>query len=139
MGRSVALIVVLSCAGCAQFAYESDSAVDEYSMAAQSWLGVNIGEMIAAWPNPNMPCGSNTIGEAGCAWWRHRQTPPSPDGRPAYDYRCEAIARYNEAGVITKIEVMESSDCHRRYRDQFDRMTRRSAPAVGVTIEELQR
>ncbi len=105
-------------------------------MAAQSWLGANIEEMIAFWPNPNMRCGSNTIGEAGCAWWRHNQT-PAPGGRPVYDYRCEAIARYNEAGVITKIEVKESSNCDRRFGDQLDQMTRQSASDVDVKIEEL--
>jgi hypothetical protein len=131
-----ALIILISCAGCAQLADKPTPAVGDYSMAAKSWLGANIEEMIAAWPNPNMRCGSNTIGEAGCAWWRHFQT-AAPGGRPAYDYRCEAIARYNEAGVITKIEVNESSNCHRRFGRQLDQMTRQSASDVDVKIEEL--
>lgn len=135
--RSVcASIVLVICAGCTHFADNPTPAIGDYSMAAKSWLGANIEEMIAVWPTPNMHCGSNTIGQVGCAWWRHNQT-PAPGGRPVYDYRCEAIARYNEAGVITKIEVIESSNCHRRFGDQLDQMTRQSASDVNVKIEEL--
>ena len=105
-------------------------------MAAKSWPGANIEEMTAVWPNPNMWCGSNTSGEAGRAWWRHHQT-AAPGGNPVYDYRCEAIARYDEAGVITKIEVNESSNCHRRFGGQLDRMTRQTASESDVKIEEL--
>ncbi len=137
MSRRFALVTLLSCAGCAQLSGEYSSSVDDYSMAAKSWLGANIEEMIAAWPNPNMHCGSNTIGEAGCAWWRHRQTGGGEN--PSYNYRCEAIARYNEAGVISRIEVRESLRCDRRFRGQFDRMTRHTAWEVNPTIEELKR
>jgi hypothetical protein len=129
-------IILVSCTGCAQLADKPPPAVGDYSIAAKSWLGANIEEMIAVWPNPNMRCGSNTIGEAGCAWWRHNQA-AAPGGTPNYDYRCEAIARYNEAGVITKIEVKESSNCHRRFPGQIDRMTRHTSPDVNVKIEEL--
>jgi len=129
-------IILVSCAGCAQLADKPPPAVGDYSMAAKSWLGANIEEMIAFWPEPNMRCGSNTIGEAGCAWWRHRQT-GTPGGNPVYDYRCEAIARYNEAGVITKVEVKESRNCHRYFRDRFDRMTRQTARGANAEIEEF--
>jgi hypothetical protein len=136
MSRAFNLVILLSCTGCAPLANETTSIGDEYSFAAKSWQGSYIEEMIAAWPNPNMYCGSNTIGEAGCAWWRHNRT-PGPSGNPTYDYRCEAIARYDEAGVIFRIEVRQSINCHRRFKDRFDRMTRPAGAIVSATIEEL--
>ena len=127
---------LLICTGCVELvASESPHTVDEYSIAARSWIGADIEEMLAAWPNPNMQCGSNTIGEAGCVWWRHNQT-PAPGGTPAYEYRCEAIARYNEAGVITRIDVRRSRYCYRRFNDQLDRMTRHIS-RKGIEVEEL--
>ena len=90
--------------GAQHVASESPHAVDEYSIAARSWIGADIEEMLAAWPNPNMQCGSNTIGEVG---------------------------------VITRIEVRQSSDCHRLFKDHFDRMTRHAALNINATVEEL--
>lgn len=106
-------------------------------MAARSWLGAYVEDMLAAWPNPNMRCGSNTIGESGCVWWRHRQD-NTPGGDIQFDYRCEAIVRYNEAGVITEVDVRQSSNCHRRYGDQLQRMRRDTSPEVSATIEDLK-
>lgn len=135
MRQAVALLILFFCSGCAQLAGKSTSSVDEYSMAARSWLGAYIEEMTAVWPNPNMHCGSNTIGEAGCVWWRHRQ---SGHRNPSYDYRCEAIARYNEDGVITRIDVRESQRCDRLFRVHFGRMTRHTGREGSPTIEELK-
>ncbi len=136
MSCAVNLFILLSCAGCVPFANETTSTGDQYSLAALSWQGAYIEEMIAAWPNPNMHCGSNTIGEAGCAWWRHNQS-GAPGGHPTYDYRCEAIVRYDEGGVIFRIEVRQSVNCHRRFKDRFDRMTRPAGAIASATIEEL--
>ena len=111
MSRAFDLVILLSCAGCIPLVSESTSTIDQYSMAAKSWQGAYIEEMIAAWPNPNMHCGSNTIGEA--------------------------IARYNEGGVIYRIEVRQSRGCQRRFKDRFDRMTRPAGAKASATIEEL--
>lgn len=136
MKPALVSIILFSGAGCAQFADNPPPAVGDYSIAAYSWRGANIKEMTAVWPSPTKRCGSNTIGEAGCAWWKHNQAVP-PGGTPNYDYRCEVIARYNEAGIITKIEVKESKNCHRRFPGQLDRMTRHTDPNVNVKTEEL--
>ena len=137
MGRIFTLISFFSCVGCAELTYKSTPVVDEFSMAAKSWIGAHIEEMISVWPNPNIHCGKNTIGEAGCAWWRYGQSPVA-DGQVTYGYRCEIIARYNEAGVITRIEIRESDRCDRIFAGQFVRMTRHTEPEPMLTIEELE-
>jgi hypothetical protein len=129
MSRATIFLSLLICTGCAELVVESTPTVDEYSTAARSWIGAHIDEMLAAWPNPNMPCGSNTIGEAGCVWWRDLYVGQG-------DYHCEAIARYDEAGVITRIDVRRSRYCYRRFGDRFDRMTRRVS-RKNIEIEDL--
>lgn len=130
MSRAYVFLSLLVCTGCAELSVKSTPVVDYYSMAARSWIGAHIDEMLVAWPDPNMHCGSNTIGEVGCAWWRHVYVGQG-------NYHCEAIARYNEAGVITRIEVKRSLYCYRLFEDNFERMTRR-ASRKGTEIEDLE-
>ena len=100
-----------------------------------SWLGADIQEMLAVWPSPNMDCGSNKTGQSGCVWWR--QFRGSAIGPGPVDYHhCEVIARYDEAGAITEIDVRRSLDCHRLFRrDQLDRMTRHTSEKERTAIE----
>ena len=135
MRRLSAIAAVLLGAGCIYIDTESEYVEDEHSKAANSWLGANIQEMTAIWPPPNMHCGSNTIGEAGCAWWRHRYE--SGAVKAAYGYRCEVIARYNEDGVITRIEVKQSYRCDSYYGDNFERLTRQTGGRARPRIEDM--
>ena len=135
MTRIITTVMILMVTSCAQLDTGKVDRDDEYSRAALSWLGADIQEMLAVWPNPNMPCGSNTVGEAGCAWWRHFGA-GDPSGVARLDYYCEAIARYDEVGVITEIDVRRSRYCHRVFNDRFDRMTRRVSEKNSTAIEK---
>ena len=102
---------------------------DEFAIAANSWLGADIKEMLAVWPNPNMRCGPNEIGQAGCAWWRltnRRNLGVSSDSW-TYNYYCEAIVKYDAAGSIIDIDVVRSINCERRFSRGFGLLTRRPA------------
>lgn len=116
MFRTAIAISMLICAGCEHFG-DGKPDDDKYSIAAASWVGSNIQEMVAAWPHPMKTCGSKKGGATGCVWWRHRSRSGS------YSYECEAVAYYDEAGVITMVDVKQSHDCHRLFEDHFERMT----------------
>ena len=115
--RTGLVILLATFAGCSNFGHGKADPDDKYAVAAASWVGSNIMEMVAAWPHPMPTCGSKKGGASGCVWWRHR------GGTGTYSYSCETVAYYDEAGVITKVEVRRSNDCHRLFEHYFERMT----------------
>ncbi len=117
MIKTAIVISLLLFAGCSQFGHGKADSDDKYAIAASSWVGSNIMEMVAAWPHPMPSCGSKKGGASGCVWWRHRS------GGGTYAYYCETVAYYDEAGVITKVDVRQSDDCHRLFERHFERMT----------------
>ena len=117
MIKTAIVISLLLFAGCSQFGHGKADPNDKYAIAASSWVGSNIMEMVAAWPHSMPSCGSRKGGASGCVWWRHR------GGGGTYAYNCETVAYYDEAGVITKVEVRQSNDCHRLFEHHFERMT----------------
>jgi len=117
MNRRYVLISLLICAGCSQSGKVKAYEDDKYSVAASSWVGSNIMEMAAAWPHSMPSCGSKKRGSSGCVWWRHR------GGTGSYAYNCEAVAYYDETGVIIKVEVRQSNDCHHLFERYFELMT----------------
>ena len=117
MFRMVIVTSMLICAGCEHFGDGKADEVDKYRFAAASWVGSNIMEMVEAWPHPMPHCGSKKGGAAGCVWWRHR------DLGSSFAYDCETVAYYDEAGVITTVDVKRSRDCYRLFEAHFDRMT----------------
>lgn len=110
-------LVTLICTGCSRFGHGKADSDDKYAIAASSWVGSNIMEMVAAWPHSMPSCGSKKGGSSGCVWWRHRS------GSGTFAYECEAVAYFDEAGVITKVVVRRSNDCHRLFERHFERMT----------------
>jgi hypothetical protein len=135
MTRIITASIIIVVTSCAQLDGGTVDREDDYSNAAMSWLGADIQEMLAVWPSPNMACGSNKVGQTGCVWWR--QVTGIALGQGPMGHHCEVIARYDEAGVITEIDVRRSFDCHRLFKnDQFDRMTRRTSEKERTAIEE---
>jgi hypothetical protein len=135
MTRTITAFMILMATSCAQFDAGKVDRDDDYSNAALSWLGADIQEMLAAWPSPNTHCGSNTVGEVGCTWWRHFG-PGDHIGVAHLDFHCEVIARYDGFGVITEIDVRRSRYCYRFFNDRFDRMTRRVSEKKSTVIEK---
>ena len=125
--RALLILATAAMGACASIANDQLRS-DAYSAAALSWYGANIQEMLSVWPNPNMRCGGNTVGQPGCAWWRHTNKPNFAAGYDSstFNYHCECIAYYDAAGVITDIDVKRSLHCDRRFRDQFESMTRKT-------------
>lgn len=117
MIRAAVVILLVIFAGCSNFGHGKADPDDLYAVAASSWIGANIKEMVAAWPHSMSSCGSKKGGASGCVWWRHRQA------GSRYAFECEAVAYYDEAGVIINVDVRESEDCHRRFERHFERMT----------------
>ena len=137
--RACIAVLILTCMGCAPLGNEMVGD-DNYSSAAMSWLGADIQEMLAVWPNPNMKCGSNKDGQAGCAWWRHSRgshdVPISGgSGAMPYNYDCETVVHYDAAGVITDIDLKRSRYCDRRFGDRIDSMTQRDMGADRASID----
>ena len=117
MIKTALVISLLIFAGCSNFGHGKADFDDKYAVAASSWLGSNIMEMTAAWPYSRRYCGSKKGGAAGCVWWSHN------GGTGTYVYSCETVAYYDEAGVITKVEVRRSDNCHRLFERHFELMT----------------
>ena len=135
MIRLVIGLSFLVVSGCAQPDLSEPDGDDGYSIAARSWLGAEVNDMLAVWPNPNMRCGRYTPGQPGCAWWRHKRGSERRDA--TFDYHCEAIVRYNADGIITDVDVKRSRHCHRRFRDDFSRMTRHLLEPGNNEIETV--
>ena len=135
MIRIIIASIILVLTSCAQLDGGTVGRQDDYSNAAMSWLGAEIREMVAVWPSPNMDCGPNKTGQAGCVWWRQFKGIASGEG--PLEHHCEVIARYDEAGVITEIDVRRSRECHRLFgNEQLDRMTRRTSEKERTGIEK---
>jgi hypothetical protein len=117
MIKTAFVISLLIFAGCSQFGHGKADPNDKYAIAASSWKGSNILEMVAAWPRSMPSCGSKKGRASGCVWWRHQS------GGRTFPYYCETVAYYDESGVITKVEVRRSDDCHRLFERHFERMT----------------
>lgn len=117
MIRISIIFSVLICSGCSQFGHGKADPDDKYAVAASSWVGSNIMEMAAAWPYSMPYCGSRKGGASGCVWWRNS------GGTGTYTYYCETVAYYDEAGVITKVEVRQSNNCHRAFERHLELMT----------------
>ena len=125
MTRIITASLILVLTSCAQLDGGAVNRQDDYSNAAMSWLGADIQDMVAGWPSPNKACGSNKVGQSGCVWWRQFYS-GARGGSTTFD--CEVVAHYDEAGVITEIDVRKSRECHLLFNDdQFDRMTRRTS------------
>ena len=134
MTRIITAVFILVITACAQLDTEEVDRDDDYSTAAMSWLGANMQEMLAAWPEPNMRCSNNKVGRAGCAWWRHRSG-GGRDGHVGYDYNCETVVHYDANLVITDIDVKFSRYCYRLFGDQFEQMTRHGVSTKSAAID----
>jgi len=92
---------------------------DKYRLAANSWEGEAIQDMVTAWGTPNIgyvPPKEGNLGVAG--WAAHRRTPND-------DYRCKTMAYFDESGAITEVDVEYSRSCQRPYKDKLEQMTRK--------------
>ena len=114
-----AVLTVLSCA-------TTNDSSDRYTRAAMSWTGASIGEMVAAWGTPNAGYLPGDGEKDGIAGWDVRYESGIGD-RKVTHYHCAAYAYFDASNKIVRIDVRRSHNCHRRFENRFDLMTRNRA------------
>lgn len=121
--RILTIFLIVLCAGCAPLTGTTPG--DSFTSAAMSWVGADIQEMLAVWPNPNRKCGANVQGEAGCARWTHEGGSVSSWSRYANGYRCDTVAYYDADGTIKSMDVKRSRGCDERFGELIEAWVRR--------------
>ena len=92
----------------------------EYRYVAYSWTGGNISDMIEAWGTPRAGHDEATAATPGHARWRvfsRTGGGGSGSGSGGIRYFCDTIARFDMDGTIYEIEIRQSDNCDRYYRD----------------------
>lgn len=121
------LLIGLMLGGCAATGYEADDDETAFHKAAVSWVGAPIQEMLTRWGKPTNLHVEATEQRDGLARWR---TTNNNSGHTAGAsagtrfYTCIAEARYDMAGVITKVDTV-SSNCDKVFdEDHLAHLTR---------------
>jgi hypothetical protein len=118
------VFVVIAVLGCTT-GNATDDAHDRYALAARSWMGAGIGEMIAAWGDPTRRFELPEGEKEGIAWWESFSEEGGHGGRgKTTRYHCSAVAHFNSNLIISNIEILRSRDCDRLYGSRFESMTR---------------
>ena len=120
MNRLALLIAILILAACDT----NPPRIDDYRYVAYSWTGGNIDEMIAVWGKPNREHEPATAGAPGKARWRSFSRVGTGGTGESYRYFCEMIARFDEAGSISEIEIVRSQHCRTLYGEGIRDMLR---------------
>jgi hypothetical protein len=122
MNRLSVVFAILTVFGCAT----TNDISDRYTLAANSWKGTSIEEMVAAWSTPNagfLPAEGEQNGIAGWnVFYESGIDSSMGQGKRTY-YRCTTFAHFNSNGTIVRIEVRNSRFCDRRFENQFEAMT----------------
>ena len=123
MNRLSVVIAILTVFGCAT----TNDISDRYTLAANSWKGASIEEMVTAWSTPNagfLPADGEQNGIAG--WnvlYESGVNSGTNLGKKTY-YHCTTYAHFDSNGTILRIEVRNSRYCDSRFENQFELMTR---------------
>ncbi len=123
MNRLSVVIAILTVFGCAT----TNDISDRYTLAANSWKGASIEEMVAAWSTPNagfLPADGEQNGIAGWSVLYESGVDSSMGHRKRTYYHCTTFAHFDSNGTILRIEVRNSRNCDRRFENQFELMTR---------------
>ncbi len=123
MNRLTVVFAILTVFGCAT----TNDSLDRYTLAADSWKGASIEEMVAAWSTPNAgfsPADGEQNGIAGWdVYYESGVDSSMGHGKRTY-YHCTTFAHFDSNGTILRIEVRNSRYCDRRFENQFESMTR---------------
>ena len=108
------IVVLFLLAACSAW---TGSAPNEsrFSIAAESWTGAPLDEMIAVWGPPRQYLDDSDTEGAGIAVWR------STWGDA---YRCNISAWYDPERIVTRIDVT-SYKCDEKYEEHLDMLMRR--------------
>ena len=123
MNRLSVVIAILTVFGCAT----TNDISDRYTLAANSWKGASIEEMVAAWRTPNagfLPADGEQNGIAGWDVYYESGVDSSMGHRKRTYYHCTTYAHFDSNGTILRIEVRNSRYCDSRFENQFELMTR---------------
>ena len=119
------VIVIFAMSGCTTSGGVAVSEQDRYALAAKSWEGASLPEMLAAWGPPNRAERPPKGETDGMAWWEYSSPKSGSDQHgKTYRYYCSTVAHFNSNLTITSIEVKSSRDCQRLYEGQFESMMR---------------
>jgi hypothetical protein len=122
--RPFIVLVIFALSGCTASRALTGHEEDRFSLAAKSWEGANIVEMMAAWGPPNRREKPVDGENDGIAWWEYQSKKPVKEAHGSARYHCSALAHFNSNLIIMRIEVKHSRDCHRLFEGQFEAMTR---------------
>ena len=131
MIRLPVFLVVVFLSGCSGWGGAGGEAKNLYEYAANSWVGAQIEQMVAAWGTPNRgyyPASSEEEGVAGWSVWSQTGIGANRE----YRYRCETLAYFDSDGIIIRIVVKHAHSCDRPYAGQFKRMTRLNSPPISI-------
>ena len=113
------LWVALALGGCAATGYEADDDETAFHKAAVSWVGAPIQAMLTRWGEPTNLHVEASERRDGLARWRTTNNNSGGNvgaGAGTRYYTCIAEARYDMAGVITKVDTV-SSNCDKVFDD----------------------
>ena len=122
MIRLPVVLAFVFISGCSTWGGASGQATNLYKYAANSWIGAQIEQMVAAWGTPNRgyyPAKGEEQGVAGWGIWSQTGIGDNKE----YRYRCETLAYFDAEGIITRIVVKHALSCDRPYEGQLERMT----------------
>ena len=126
------VFLALAClSGCSTWSGASGEAPNLYEYAANSWIGAQIEQMVAAWGTPNRgyhPANGEEEGVAGWGIWSRTGIGDNKE----YRYRCETLAYFDSEGIIMRIVVTHAHSCDRPYKGQFERMTRLNIAPIST-------
>jgi hypothetical protein len=114
------LILALALGGCATTGFEPADDDTAFHKAAVSWVGAPIQEMLERWGEPSNLHVEASERRDGLARWRTSDdSAPRDDtgGVDTHSATCIAEARYDMAGVITKVDTV-SSNCEKVFDEE---------------------
>ena len=129
------VLVIFTISGCTTSVDVAVTEQDRYALAAKSWEGASLPEMIAAWGPPNRAEQPPKGETDGFVWWEYYSPQRRSDQHGiTYRYYCSAVAHFNSTLTITSIEIKHSRNCYRLYEGQFESMTRHREMTDLTTI-----
>ena len=120
--RAALLAAASILAACGTTAFDGDDDRDAFRVAAVSWVGAPLDDMIAVWGKPSERIIEPTEERSGVARWRDTYSSGSAT-QNVIGHRCIVEVRYGVDGTILKVDTI-SRECDDRYGEVMDELTR---------------
>ncbi len=110
------ILLALALTGCTSSGHERADDESGFHMAAVSWVGAPVSEMVVRWGEPNNLKVEVSEDRDGLVRWRETSNTAALGAGTRY-HTCIAEARYGMDGVITKVDTV-SSNCEQLYSEE---------------------